>query len=63
MVQNKDLLLQPMSDEELAGITGGDAEDQEMMQDCLHQCNISYPNAKSMRLNCRMQCMHSYGYI
>ena len=62
MVQSNDLLMQPLSDDELAGITGGSA-DEESIDECLNNCDMTYPNMKRMRLQCRMACMGSFGLL
>ena len=62
MVQSNDLLMQPLSDDELAGITGGNS-DEDMLNECLNNCEITYPNMKAMRLRCRIACMSTQGFL
>lgn len=63
MTQSNDLLMQPLSDDELAGITGGSSDDDEMLEECLNNCDVTYPNLKRMRLQCRVHCMGAYGLL
>lgn len=62
MALNNDFLMQPLSDEELAGITGGNDE-QDELDACLRDCEEQYPNMKGKRVSCRMTCMGQYGYL
>ena len=64
MNMKKDLLMQTLSDDELAGVTGGGGgiSDENMadFNECIQNCEAMYKMNRQAKMSCKINCHNMY---